>query len=126
MTKIMQFRKDSAVTRSFVYSEPVEITSERYKYYSARIVPLDEKSLYSVSVNINFSSSIQVEEHSFLTQIIDELNLSNIEKKVLRMKYCKDLTDKEIAISLGVTRQAISKVKAHTLSKIKDKLLLYL
>lgn len=79
----------------------------------------------SPSLNIYLSSSIRVENRATFLQIIDELKFNAVEKKVLVLKYCKDQTDKEIANNLGISRQAVSKMKANLLRKLKEHLCLY-
>lgn len=91
-------------------------------YHSSHTALFDEKKTlnYSLNVNIYFPSLLQVEDKQAIMQIIQELNLSPVEKKILFLKYVRDQTDKDIANSLGITRQAVSKIKAHTLIKLKS------
>ncbi|QQZ61229.1 sigma-70 family RNA polymerase sigma factor [Paenibacillus sonchi] len=91
-------------------------------HHSAHTTLLDERKIrnYSLSVSIYLPSLLQVEDKQAILQIINELNLSPVEKKILYLKYVRDQTDKDIANSLGITRQAVSKTKAHTLIKIKS------
>ncbi|MEK4476328.1 sigma-70 family RNA polymerase sigma factor [Paenibacillus sp. FSL R7-0048] len=95
--------------------------------YNSHTTLLDENELHDISpsLNIYLSSSIRVENRATFLQIIDELKFNAVEKKVLVLKYCKDQTDKEIANNLGISRQAVSKMKANLLRKLKEHLCLY-
>lgn len=88
---------------------------------------MDEKEFNGIkpTFNIYLSSSTRVENCATLIQIIDELKFSTVEKRVLVLKYCKDQTDKEIAYNLGISRQAVSKMKANLLRKLKEHLALH-
>lgn len=95
--------------------------------HTSHTILLDEKELNNIKPNFSIclSSSTRVENCTTLIQIIDELKFSTVEKRVLVLKYCKDLTDKEIAYNLGISRQAVSKMKANLLRKLKEHLALY-
>lgn len=95
--------------------------------HTSYTIAFDEKIIQNFDLSIHFclSASSQIDNQTTLLQIIKELNLSHVEKRVLFLKYCRDLTDKEIANNLGISRQAISKTKSRVLLKIKNSLTLY-
>ncbi|WP_431091372.1 sigma factor-like helix-turn-helix DNA-binding protein [Paenibacillus sp. 8b26] len=64
-----------------------------------------------------YSSQNLVVEYTSLSQAVADLSI--IEKKVLFLKFYKDKTDREIAETLGVSRQAISKLRKTILVKLK-------
>lgn len=47
------------------------------------------------------------------------MKLSLNERKILFMKFFEDMTDKEIAKILGVSRQAVTKAKSHLMKKLQ-------
>lgn len=59
------------------------------------------------------------EDYILLLQAGSKLKLSANEKKILFMKFFEDMTDKDIAEVLGITRQAVSKSKAQLLIKLQ-------
>lgn len=93
---------------------------EKLQREKAHFFPVDAVAF---EININFlthpknvSSS---DPSSVLSQVLDLLQLTPKERKVLQHKYFEDKTDKEIAHLLGVSRQAISKSKSNILVKLK-------
>ncbi|MGC6589186.1 sigma-70 family RNA polymerase sigma factor [Paenibacillus sp. Dod16] len=87
-------------------------------YESAPLKPFDETSsdLY-ITLNIFDSPFVHAVEYASLFQAIQKL--SPTEKKVLYMKFYKDMTDQEIASTFGVTRQAITKSKLLLLVRLR-------
>lgn len=59
------------------------------------------------------------EDYILLLQAGSKLKLNTNEKKILFMKFFEDMTDKDIAEVLGITRQAVSKSKAQLLIKLR-------
>lgn len=84
------------------------------------VVPLDAVTF---EININFL----VHHHNMshppydpaLSQIPEIAHLTSKEQRLLYHKYYEDKTDKEIARLLGISRQAVSKMKSNILVKLK-------
>lgn len=60
------------------------------------------------------------EDYILLLHASDKLNLSQKEKRIFFMKFFEDKTDREIAMTLGITRQAVSKSKSQLLTKLRN------
>ncbi|MGK9250288.1 sigma factor-like helix-turn-helix DNA-binding protein [Paenibacillus humicus] len=93
---------------------------EKLRRDSVYTIPLDAVTF---EININFlvhPYDIPQPQHiPVFSQMLELLNLSSKEKKVLYHKYYEDKTDKEISLLLGISRQAVSKMKSNVLVKIK-------
>ncbi|APQ59183.1 sigma factor-like helix-turn-helix DNA-binding protein [Paenibacillus polymyxa] len=76
---------------------------------------------FEININLLIRSHdiLPVNPSSMLSQVMDVLQLTPKEARVLHYKYFEEKTDKEIAQLLGVSRQAISKIKSNFLVKIK-------
>jgi RNA polymerase sigma factor (sigma-70 family) len=86
-----------------------------------RVRPLDEmEDQQNLLQSIPMYNTSSIEEVDILSDAIQKLNF--IEKKILYLKYIQDKTDKDIAYSIGVTRQAISKSRTNALRKLKIQL----
>lgn len=75
-------------------------------------------------INIEFTSHVQgISSIDDTSNVFSQLpglpQLTQKEYKVLYYKYTEDKTDKEIAQLLGVSRQAVSKIKSNGLAKLK-------
>ncbi|AHV98336.1 sigma-70 family RNA polymerase sigma factor [Paenibacillus sabinae] len=88
---------------------------------SSRTKSLDDiTSGVNITFNIYTTIPTRVEDYEILFQAIG--NLSTFEKKILYLKYYQDKTDLQIAQTIGVTRQAISKSKTNILLKLKNQI----
>ncbi|MDF2923945.1 MAG: hypothetical protein K0R57_2859 [Paenibacillaceae bacterium] len=74
----------------------------------------------NIILNICANPINEIEENAILSEAIGTLSAS--EKRVLYQKFIQEKTDKEIALSVGVTRQAITKSKINVLVKLKSQL----
>lgn len=93
---------------------------EKLRRDSAYVVPLDAVTF---EININFLvrhyDMSQPQNIPVLSQISELLHLSSKEQRVIYHKYYQDKTDREIAQILGISRQAVSKMKSNILVKLK-------
>lgn len=76
--------------------------------------------------NINFIpqvyASSKLLNDLLLLQTLQQLPLKDKEKKIIYFKYYEDKTDRDIAQILGMTRQAVSKIRAEVLAKLKKEM----
>ncbi|TKI71642.1 sigma-70 family RNA polymerase sigma factor [Lysinibacillus mangiferihumi] len=79
----------------------------------------DEQCYYDVEFNTPVESSEleMIFEDKQLYDIVS--TLTEKQKKILYLLFVKNWTEEELAIELGVSKQAINKVKNYTLRKIK-------
>lgn len=87
---------------------------------SAYVIPLDAVAF---EININFHvrpyETLYAQSVPILSQALELLHLNTRERKIIYHKYYEDKTDKEIAKLLGISRQAVSKIKSKILVKLK-------
>ncbi|MBW4084450.1 sigma-70 family RNA polymerase sigma factor [Paenibacillus sp. S150] len=111
---------------SYVKSSLQHASSDYFKklFHDYSHIALLDAVTYELNISLNICPMHLQEEndHTLFTQVIEDLQLSPKEKKIFCLKYCEDKTDKEIASSMGVTRQAISKTKSNILVKLKSHL----
>ncbi|MNW36534.1 Bacteriocin UviA [compost metagenome] len=95
--------------------------SEKLRRDSTHLIPLDAVTF---EININLLIRPFDMQHTRnltdLSQFIELLNLSKKEQQIIYHKYYRDKTDREIAQLLGISRQAVSKIKSNALAKLKS------
>ena len=79
----------------------------------------DERNYYDFEFNTPVESSEleMIFEDKQLYEIVSTLSAK--QKEILYLLFVKDWTEEELALELGVSKQAINKVKNHALRKIR-------
>lgn len=92
---------------------------KKYDQEVRRTKPFDEYADgVHLTIHVCTTPSAYVEAQECLSQAIH--TLTPMEKKLLYLKFDLEKTDREIAQSFGVTRQAVTKSKLLLLDKLKN------
>lgn len=122
-TKVM----DELVGRAFINYAKKCLKHARRDYfkrqdrYLYRITFLGDFIFDVAILNLTSTSNhFPNDDYILLLQASKSLKLSLNERKILFMKFFEDMTDKEIAIKLGVSRQAVTKTKIRLMKKLQN------